>query len=316
MSQDFSKLLGSGLIKNDREKINKNFSAVASDFAGTAFPTNNLVEGMKCYRTDLKKVYRYTVSNNDDDSTVGTWVVDTDLNIVDKIVITDDKATQTEAEAGVIDEKYITPLMLVKALLYRIAAKEEAEAGTDNKKIMTPLRVYQCILEKTQNKVDKVTGMGLSSNDFTDVLLAKLNGIAAGANAYKLPTASASVLGGIKVGSGLSISSGVLAATASAASTGGIIAASLATNGYVKFANGLIIQWGNVTGYSSGTIYFPISINHLHFITAGFYSTMTEPRQVGFFDAYPTQVSYQAVRQDNTGAIPYDGTFYWIAFAI
>jgi len=51
-------------------------------------------------------------------------------------------------------------------------------------------------------------------------------------------------------------------------------------------------------------------------MTAGFYSTMTEPRQVGFFDAYPTQVSYQAVRQDNTGAIPYDGTFYWIAFAI
>ena len=43
---------------------------------------------------------------------------------------------------------------------------------------------------------------------------------------------------------------------------------------------------------------------------------MTEPRQVGFFDAYPTQVSYQSVRQDNTAGIPYDGTFYWIAFAI
>lgn len=31
------------------------------------------------------------------------------------------------------------------------------------------------------NKVDKVDGMGLSANDFTDVLLAKLNGIAEGA---------------------------------------------------------------------------------------------------------------------------------------
>lgn len=38
----------------------------------------------------------------------------------------------------------------------------------------------------------------------------KLNGIASGANNYSLPTASASTLGGVKVGSGLSISNGVL----------------------------------------------------------------------------------------------------------
>ena len=41
---------------------------------------------------------------------------------------------------------------------------------------------------------------------------AKLDGIATGANAYTLPTASATTLGGIKVGSGLSISNGVLSA--------------------------------------------------------------------------------------------------------
>lgn len=41
----------------------------------------------------------------------------------------------------------------------------------------------------------------------------KLNGIATGANAYSLPTASSSTLGGIKVGSGLSISNGVLSAS-------------------------------------------------------------------------------------------------------
>lgn len=38
----------------------------------------------------------------------------------------------------------------------------------------------------------------------------KLDGIASGANNYSLPTASASTLGGVKVGSGLSISNGVL----------------------------------------------------------------------------------------------------------
>lgn len=59
-------------------------------------------------------------------------------------------------------------------------------------------------------KVDKVEGKGLSANDFTDTLLNKLNGIEAGANKYVLPTASASVLGGVKVGTTLAISSGVL----------------------------------------------------------------------------------------------------------
>lgn len=41
----------------------------------------------------------------------------------------------------------------------------------------------------------------------------KLDGIATGANNYTLPTASASVLGGVKVGTGLSIASGVLSVT-------------------------------------------------------------------------------------------------------
>lgn len=42
---------------------------------------------------------------------------------------------------------------------------------------------------------------------------AKLDGIATGANNYSLPTASSSTLGGVKVGTNLSISNGVLSAT-------------------------------------------------------------------------------------------------------
>jgi hypothetical protein len=52
----------------------------------------------------------------------------------------------------------------------------------------------------------------LSEINFTRALNEKLAGIAAGANNYSLPTASSAVLGGIKVGSRLSISSGVLSA--------------------------------------------------------------------------------------------------------
>lgn len=60
------------------------------------------------------------------------------------------------------------------------------------------------------NKVDKVAGYGLSKNDFNDTLLAKLNSIEAGANRYVLPTASATVKGGAKIGSGLMMASEVL----------------------------------------------------------------------------------------------------------
>lgn len=40
-------------------------------------------------------------------------------------------------------------------------------------------------------KVDKVSGKGLSANDFTDALLTKLNGVAANANNYSHPTYTA-----------------------------------------------------------------------------------------------------------------------------
>lgn len=37
----------------------KNINALRSNYSGTTFPTSNLVEGMKCYRTDLGKTYTY-----------------------------------------------------------------------------------------------------------------------------------------------------------------------------------------------------------------------------------------------------------------
>lgn len=48
------------------------------------------------------------------------------------------------------------------------------------------------------NKVDKVTGKGLSTNDFTAAYKTKLDGITAGANKYSLPTATEGALGGVR----------------------------------------------------------------------------------------------------------------------
>lgn len=58
------------------------------------------------------------------------------------------------------------------------------------------------------NKVDVVSGKSLSTNDYTTTEKNKL----AGLSNYTLPTASDTALGGVKVGSNLSISSGVLSA--------------------------------------------------------------------------------------------------------
>lgn len=59
-------------------------------------------------------------------------------------------------------------------------------------------------------KVDKVEGKELSSNDFTNAYKTKLDGIAAQANKYVLPTATAEIIGGVKVGVNISYSNGTI----------------------------------------------------------------------------------------------------------
>lgn len=59
-------------------------------------------------------------------------------------------------------------------------------------------------------KVDKVEGKELSSNDFTDAYKTKLDGIAAQANKYVLPTATDKIIGGVKVGANISYSNGTI----------------------------------------------------------------------------------------------------------
>lgn len=88
----------------------------------------------------------------------------------------------------------------------------------DTKEIWTHGQLYSCSLTEEEvisiiensdsisnltnalnNKVDKVDGKSLTSNDFTDTLKTKLDGIAENANNYKLPIATATTLGGVTV---------------------------------------------------------------------------------------------------------------------
>lgn len=63
----------------------------------------------------------------------------------------------------------------------------------------------------SDTKVDKVDGKGLSTNDYTTEEKTKLEGL----ENYTLPAATASTLGGIKVGTGLNVADGVVSVDAS-----------------------------------------------------------------------------------------------------
>lgn len=64
------------------------------------------------------------------------------------------------------------------------------------------------ITQLQTQKVDKVEGKGLSTNDYTTPEKNKLAAIEAEANKYVLPAATASALGGVKIGSNITLADG------------------------------------------------------------------------------------------------------------
>lgn len=87
--------------------------------------------------------------------------------------------------------------------------------------IATHQSEYEALIAAIAGKVDKVEGKQLSTEDYTTAEKTKLAGIEANANNYTLPTATASALGGVKVGANLAIdsSTGVLSGDYSTASS-------------------------------------------------------------------------------------------------
>ena len=76
--QKYKEINGNDYVKNSRTTINETMQSIQSMNSGTAFPTNNLFEGMKCYRTDLKKTYTLTDAENN------TWVEDAHATLSDE----------------------------------------------------------------------------------------------------------------------------------------------------------------------------------------------------------------------------------------
>lgn len=86
------------------------------------------------------------------------------------------------------------------------------QAGIDIKEYINTILTEE-LDELIESKVDKIQGKGLSEKDFTEDYETKLKGIANNANNYSLPTATGSVLGGVKTGSNITNSSGTISIT-------------------------------------------------------------------------------------------------------
>ena len=123
--QKYKEINGNDYVKDSRTTINETMQSIQSMNSGTAFPTNNLFEGMKCYRTDLKKTYTLTDAEN------GTWVEDAHASLSDEATHAAAADTATKVNATVPPDKVGE---LVKAKMgnndvFRIAVGGSANNG-------------------------------------------------------------------------------------------------------------------------------------------------------------------------------------------
>ena len=128
-----------------------------------------------------------------------------------------------------------------------VASQAEAEAMTDDKKPMTALKVKQ-LIDKLLNEANGVAGLDAAAKLISDLYdFATTTEAQTGTNTTKPINAA-----------------GVAAAISTLAGGAVIVDELLAQNGYVKFSNGLILQWGEATS----TVTLPIKFANMDYVVA------------------------------------------------
>lgn len=97
---------------------------------------------------------------------------------------------------------------LAQEILDRTQANTTAIANEVERATGVEETLNSNITQLQTQKVDKVEGKGLSTNDYTTPEKNKLAAIEAEANKYVLPAATASALGGVKIGSNITLANG------------------------------------------------------------------------------------------------------------
>ena len=105
--QDYTPL-GSTATTTVKEGIlnhEKNINALRSTYSGTAFPTENLVAGLKCYRTDLGKTYTYNGEAWDDSVNTASLTVSGETSVPTPSTTNNSKTiANTEFVHGVVSD--------------------------------------------------------------------------------------------------------------------------------------------------------------------------------------------------------------------
>lgn len=116
-------------------------------------------------------------------------------------------AEQTRAEAA---EQKLTSDLASEVTRAKGAESANATAIANEVERATGIEetLNSNITQLQTQKVDKVEGKGLSTNDYTTPEKNKLAAIEAEANKYILPAATASALGGVKIGSNITLANG------------------------------------------------------------------------------------------------------------
>lgn len=180
-----------------------------------------------------------------------------------KILLKHDSVTVAEIDAtAFIKDGMISEVKIVGDNLVIVF---NADAGKESisiplTQIFNPANFY----DKTAADgrfVQKEAGKGLSSNDYTTEEKQKLAGVVAGANNYTLPAATASTLGGVKQGTGVTIADdGTISVTGGGGGGGSddALTRNEATSGFTRWnveQDGFEIQWNTDTSPSQWTFY-------------------------------------------------------------
>lgn len=154
--------------------------------------TNKFVslDKLSHFLTKLKEKIPTKTSQLTNDS---NFVVDASYVHTDSNYTAEEKAKLKDIEAGA-----------------NKTAVDEALSNTSTNPVQNKI-IYAALADK----VDKVSGKGLSEEDFTTALKEKLDGVESGANNYTLPVATAAALGGVKIGANITIAAdGTISVTA------------------------------------------------------------------------------------------------------
>lgn len=181
----------------------KNINALRSTYSGAAFPTGNLVAGMKCYRTDLGKTYTYNGEAWDDSVNTASLTVSGETSVPTPSTENNSKTiANTEFVHGAVNnlvngaptaldtlQELATALgndpNFSTTILNKIGEKEsKTDAKIEYKKLQDaiPTKVSQLSNDSGYQKMAEIPIVSQTQNGYMNKSdKAKLDGIAEGA---------------------------------------------------------------------------------------------------------------------------------------